>query len=247
MAIPPIGTVREWGKLDSEHRDALNRTTSQMWDREYDTHQSIPSSTRELPSKALLLVSDLLNLLRGAGRALDAGSGNGRNAVYLAEHGWRVDAVDSSVEAHARMATLVEKRHVGNLVKVHNFSLFGGFPFSDDTFDLAIDSYVFCHFLDEELRRSFRDELHRTLKPDAFLFSAAFSFHDEYYRRFVNQRTRLATDPTNGVTKRLYDLEELQQFFGEKFREVYYADFRFQDTVSGQRLWRSVLVSVLAK
>lgn len=33
------------------------------------------------------------------GRALELGCGNGRNALYLARHGFRVDAVDFSSEA----------------------------------------------------------------------------------------------------------------------------------------------------
>jgi SAM-dependent methyltransferase len=33
------------------------------------------------------------------GRALDLASGAGRNALWLAEHGWRVTAVDGSAEA----------------------------------------------------------------------------------------------------------------------------------------------------
>lgn len=33
------------------------------------------------------------------GRALELGCGHGRNAVHLARHGWRVDAVDFSAAA----------------------------------------------------------------------------------------------------------------------------------------------------
>ena len=40
------------------------------------------------------------------GRALDLGSGDGRNAVWLASHGWRVTAVDFSPVALERGRTL---------------------------------------------------------------------------------------------------------------------------------------------
>ena len=37
-----------------------------------------------------------------AGRAIDLGTGEGRNAIWLAERGWRVTAVDFSAAGLAR-------------------------------------------------------------------------------------------------------------------------------------------------
>ncbi len=45
-----------------------------------------------------------------AGRALDLGAGEGRNAIWLAEHGWDVTAVDFSAVALDRAATLADER-----------------------------------------------------------------------------------------------------------------------------------------
>jgi SAM-dependent methyltransferase len=47
------------------------------------------------------------------GRALDLGSGDGRNAVWLASHGWRVTAVDFSPVALERGRTLATACGVG--------------------------------------------------------------------------------------------------------------------------------------
>jgi 2-polyprenyl-3-methyl-5-hydroxy-6-metoxy-1,4-benzoquinol methylase len=46
------------------------------------------------------------------GRALDVACGEGRNAVWLAEHGWRVTAVDFSDVALAKAAELAARRGV---------------------------------------------------------------------------------------------------------------------------------------
>ena len=46
------------------------------------------------------------------GRALDVASGEGRNAVWLAERGWRVTAIDFSDVALAKAARLAESRGV---------------------------------------------------------------------------------------------------------------------------------------
>lgn len=45
-----------------------------------------------------------------AGSALDLGSGEGRNAIWLAEHGWQVTAVDFSAVALAKAAELAARR-----------------------------------------------------------------------------------------------------------------------------------------
>lgn len=44
------------------------------------------------------------------GRALDLAAGEGRNALWLAEHGWRVTAVDFSAVATRRTAELAAQR-----------------------------------------------------------------------------------------------------------------------------------------
>jgi SAM-dependent methyltransferase len=47
-----------------------------------------------------------------AGRALDLGSGEGRNAIWLAERGWQVTAVDFSAVGLAKAAELAAGRGV---------------------------------------------------------------------------------------------------------------------------------------
>ena len=47
-----------------------------------------------------------------AGRALDLGAGEGRNAIWLAEHGWQVTAVDFSAVGLAKAAELAAGRGV---------------------------------------------------------------------------------------------------------------------------------------
>jgi 2-polyprenyl-3-methyl-5-hydroxy-6-metoxy-1,4-benzoquinol methylase len=46
------------------------------------------------------------------GRAVDLATGEGRNAIWLAEHGWRVTAVDFSAAGLARAARLAAERSV---------------------------------------------------------------------------------------------------------------------------------------
>src|SRR2546426_830104 len=84
----PVETGSQFGGISAAEDPGL-------WDQEYDKFQVIPSSTRPLPSKALLLFEHCLPLSESAD-VLDAGCGTGRNAVYLARRGCRVTALDFS-------------------------------------------------------------------------------------------------------------------------------------------------------
>ncbi len=74
-----------------------------------------------------------------AGDALDLGSGEGGDAVWLAEQGWRVTAVDISATATARGAEGAADRGVGNKISwvAHDLSTWN----TDETFDLVTASF----------------------------------------------------------------------------------------------------------
>src|SRR5262249_27837459 len=121
------------------------------------------------------------------------------------------------------------------------------FPFPQGHFDLALDSYVFCHFTDESLRLHYRDEIVRVLRPGGLLFSSVFSPEDAYYAQFADWETKLALDPNNGITKRLYAESEIKSFFSARLTLLYFTKFEFEDVVLGRPYWRSVLICILRK
>ncbi|MEU9242854.1 class I SAM-dependent methyltransferase [Streptomyces sp. NPDC048385] len=57
-------------------------------------------------------VAEELAGLKPSGRAVDLAAGEGRNAVWLAERGWEVDAVDFSAVALEKARTLAAERDV---------------------------------------------------------------------------------------------------------------------------------------
>ena len=77
----------------------------QQWDERYASTGLIWSAE---PNR--FVVEELAGL--APGRALDLGTGEGRNAIWLAERGWQVTAVDFSAVALAKGAKLAESRAV---------------------------------------------------------------------------------------------------------------------------------------
>jgi tellurite methyltransferase len=89
------------------------------------------------------------------GRALDLASGPGRNAMFLAERGWRVIAVDSSAVAieiltkRVRASGLPIDARVADLEK-------GEFDIEPETYDLICDFYYLERSLFPAIREGAR-------------------------------------------------------------------------------------------
>ena len=75
------------------------------WNDRYRTEDLI---WRAEPNR--FLVEEVVGL--SPGRALDVACGEGRNAVWLASHGWRTTGVDFSVEGLAKARRVAAERGV---------------------------------------------------------------------------------------------------------------------------------------
>jgi cyclopropane fatty-acyl-phospholipid synthase-like methyltransferase len=104
------------------------------------------------------------------GRALELGCGNGRNAVFLAQHGFSVDAVDYSQTAIDWARQRVQE--AGVRVNVLHCSVFDLDP-TPNTYDFVYDSGCFHHIAPH--RRSQYVRLVSTaLRPKAWFGMTCF-------------------------------------------------------------------------
>lgn len=226
------------------HEKPVTLVPKETWEQEYRVFQAIPSSLRSEPAKALVLFADLLNLKNK--RVLDAGCGNGRNAVYLAKRGCEVTAADFADAALTETQRRANAAGVKNRISVEKVDLSAVVPYISNSFDFVLDAYTFCHFLDEVLAIGFWTEMKRVARLDGYLMSVAFSTDDSYYSQFRSRDgNRIVFDPTNRISKRLYEETELKEFFSRLFRIEYFARFEFEDLVHGRSFRRAVFTSIL--
>jgi SAM-dependent methyltransferase len=99
--------------------------------------------------------------LLAPGRVLELGCGNGRNAIYLAGLGCRVDAVDISAQAIGWARERAEP--AGAPVVFQCCSIFDA-VFADGCYDLVYDCGCF-HHLPPHRRRDYAALVRRALKP----------------------------------------------------------------------------------
>jgi len=218
-----------------------------LWDAEY-TNPIIPGSNRRSPSHALTFFEELLSL-KGVRSALDVGCGNGRNSVYLASFGAAVEAIDFSRVALNSAKSLATERGLGGKIHFRFGNLNDGLPFDSDSFDLCLDMYVFCHFTDENSKQHHVNELFRVTKPGGHVISALFTPRDEYYSlmRTSNGVSNIVKDPTNGITKELYEEMTFRRWYSPPFEVRYSTELDFADKVLGKSYQRRILALALQK
>jgi SAM-dependent methyltransferase len=107
--------------------------TAEFWDERYRSATAVWSGE---PNPQLVTEVSALP----PGHALDAGSGEGADAMWLAERGWRVTAVDVSQTALDRAAADAAARNLGDRVDFQRHDLTESFP--DGAFDLVSAQFL---------------------------------------------------------------------------------------------------------
>jgi tellurite methyltransferase len=106
----------------------------EKWDERYRAGRQLSEAPSPLVQR---FVADL-----APGTALDLACGPGRNALYLAERGWRVTAVDGSPIAIAKL----RERNSGIDARIADLER-GEFRIQPDSYDLICD----CLYLQRDL------------------------------------------------------------------------------------------------
>ena len=129
-----------------------DRGSEESWDQRYRERQALWGDG---PNRFLVEYAGELT----PGTALDLASGQGRNAIWLAENGHTVTAVELSGVATAQASQIAHDR--GVVVELIHHDVFTWDP-GDRQFDLVLLAYV---QLPEDLRRQVHDLAMRVLSP----------------------------------------------------------------------------------
>ena len=108
-----------------------------------ELYRSAPVLWSGRPNRQLVVEASELP----AGRALDAGSGEGGDALWLAERGWQVTAVDFSTVALDRAAAAAAARGLGERIEWVHADL-GSWTAPEGSFDLVTAHYLHATWVD---------------------------------------------------------------------------------------------------
>lgn len=143
---------------------------------------------------------------------LDVGCGNGRNLIYMAEHGAKgvgFDIASSAIDQAKKLA-------VGLPLKFYTQPIAGRLPAEDASVDVVLDVMA-THCLNAAEREIYRNELMRVMAPDSYLFIKTFVWEgDEHARRLCQQypakEEHAYIHPRLGVFEHVWPEKELLEF-----------------------------------
>ncbi|OSY41546.1 MULTISPECIES: bifunctional NAD(P)/FAD-dependent oxidoreductase/class I SAM-dependent methyltransferase [Pseudonocardia] len=146
-----------------QHRDAgVDMWSAGFWDAHYGTREHLWSGN---PNR--WLVTDAAELQPG--RALDAGCGEGADAIWLAARGWQVTGTDVSQVALDRAGSAAREAGQADRIRLEAADLRGD-ELPERAFDLVTAQYL---HLPAELRRTVYARLAEAVAPGGTLLLVA--------------------------------------------------------------------------
>ncbi|AHE97730.1 class I SAM-dependent methyltransferase [Thioalkalivibrio paradoxus] len=138
-----------------------------MWDQRYGTDEYVYGTE---PNEFLReVIAEVIADLPRQGRALCLAEGEGRNAVYLAEQGFEVHAVDASPVGLAKAVRLAAQRGVHIETEVADLD---GYRIEPSAWDVIVS--VFCH-LPAKVRQDLHRQVVQGLRPGGRLILEAYT------------------------------------------------------------------------
>lgn len=112
------------------------------WNERYRSGERAAEDLRAAPARLLMETAKQLE----PGKALDLACGTGRNALWLAEHGWNVTAVDGAAAAIDILRSRASKRAVTVDARVADLEK-SEYRIEDSSWDLI----AMCYYLQRDL------------------------------------------------------------------------------------------------
>lgn len=154
--------------------------------------------------------------------ALDVGCGTGTDAIFLAQNGFNVSAIDVSEEAIKIAKSKAEKAGV-----IVDFMVADALdmPFEDETFEFVNDNGCF-HQLSKSSWKIFVKEVARVMKPKARYLMKCFS----------------DKEPPNPKLPHRLSKETIRQYFSENFNILHIKPIIIEGRVHGNHKGYSCLM-----
>ena len=210
----------------------------QKWGKEYLSDHGVPTTTRTTPSLSVVNGLGFLkkNKLLMGEKVLDLGSGPGRNAIYLANEGLEVTAVDFIGSALQNLKKKAKALGIDSRIKTVKAPIGNKLPFENSCFDLALDITSSMSLDDREIL-IFEKELRRILKDSGILIMYILSDKDEYMLKYGDITKGFYISPAAGIVEHCRNDKELEKIF-RKWKVFKFDLKEMEDEYFGKRYTR---------
>ncbi len=137
---------------------------------------------------------------------LDLGCGNGANALYLNERGYKVLAADFSYEALEN----IKKNIIG--VKTMYLNMLTDFLIEDEMYSVVVADLC-LHYFDDATTKNIMNEIRRILKKDGVLLARVARVDDYHFGACEGKELEHHFYFEGDYTKRFFDEEDVKKYF----------------------------------
>lgn len=198
----------------------------EIWNKVYNSDNTFFG---EHPSNFALHCFDQMKTYHDVKRMLELGSGHGRDTLFFASNGIKVEALDYSVIAIEILSKIAKEKKLpvqSQVFDVKNKPL----PFPDSYFD-AVYSHMFLNmrFSEEELH-FILSEIRRVLKPKCWNFFSVRNHNDNFYGK--GQEIEKGIYDINGFQIRFFTENEIQNLATSEGFEILKIKEEYEEPVT---------------
>lgn len=206
------------------------------WEKEYENKNLVggdkPALSFRVFAKWLRKERKKLDLIANPSFAfqgvnvLDLGSGEGKNALYLAERGAHVIGIEiaQNAIAHAQQKADEKKRELKvaeGSIEYREGSIGDAYKISDNSIDLVLD-VTSSNSLNEQQRETYVNESKRVLKDGGYMFVRALcKDSDQNAKQLIADHPGIEKDtyklPEVGITERVFTEQDIKELYSQHF------------------------------
>jgi SAM-dependent methyltransferase len=221
------------------------------WDREYNNKKLV--TNKDEPQADTLRFLKFLKKeekYKVEGRnILDLGSGTGRNANYLAEHGNNVIGIEISLTA---LHIAKDRAEVMNVNVDYRLGDIGApYGIDDESIDIVLD-ITSSNALDEKGREVYLKESYRVLRTGGYMFVRALCKDgNKNVKNLLSNNPGKEADtyvlPGLGITERVFSREDFVKMYSQYFKILKLEKKTNYPTVDGRVYKRDYWIAYLQK
>jgi SAM-dependent methyltransferase len=183
----PDGLARKEGEPMNEaqanpNQELLNRQRPH-WENTFSRH---PNMFGKNPSGPARKAAELFKE-EGKLKILELGCGQGRDTLFLAQSGFRVDALDYSEKAVEDIIQSAQGFNLSLSITARRHDVRNALPFDDESFDACYSHMLYCMALTTSELTFLSNQIWRVLKPGGLNVYTARHTKDSHYGKGVHR------------------------------------------------------------
>ncbi len=161
------------------------------------------------------------------GRALDLGCGDGRHALFLADAGYHVTAVDFSPVAIKKLESISRVKRLDRVLELHDCDV-RDFKYSGNSFDLVVAVTLFDHLTKNDVQPLF-EKAAASLKSGGVVFVKVHTVKDPGKINGSDKASELSW-----AIQHYFEADELKNLLKKDFEIINYCEYDDLDKTHGR-------------